>query len=170
MLRVRLLLLALVGLGLLAAKAGASGPDAAISRAAVAPFQDALRHDAAALCGDLVPAVAAELVPGVSPASGCTAAASREFASTAPNEPLAEAGLSLDPTVKDLEVDGQRATLELSFTFVRPVSVKPGTTASTINSVGPIELDLEEVGGAWLVSSRATLGTVPGCLLPKPRR
>jgi Cytochrome c len=54
-----------------------------------------LRHDAAALCGHLVPAVAAELVQGAAPAVGCAVAASREFALTAPNEPPAEAGLSL---------------------------------------------------------------------------
>ncbi len=169
MLRVRLLVLPLLGLSLLAAKATASGPEAAITRAAVAPFQDVLRHDAGALCGDLVPAVAAELVQGAAPAVGCAVAASREFALTAPNEPPVEAGLSLEPTVQDLEVVGQRATLKLSFTFVT-VTKKPGMTAATIHHAGPIKLDLEEVGGAWLVSSRARLATVPGCYLPKPRR
>jgi hypothetical protein len=165
----RLLLLPLLGLSLLAAKALASGPEAAITRAAVAPFQDALRHDAVALCGDLVPAVAAELVPGPAAASGCTAAASGEFALTAPNEPPADPGLSLKPTVEDLEVAGQRATLKLSFIF-ETVTKKPGATVVAIHYARPVKLDLEEVGGAWLVSSRARLATVPGCDLPKPRR
>jgi hypothetical protein len=169
--RARLLLLPLLGLSLLAAKALASGPEAAITRAAVAPFQDALRDDAAALCGDLVPAVAAELVQGSAAAGGCNAAASGEFALTAPNEPPADPGLSLKPTVEDLEVAGQRATLKLSFTFLTlTVTKKPGLTVYAIHHAGPIELDLEEVGGAWLVSSRARLATVPGCYLPKPRR
>jgi hypothetical protein len=165
----RLLLLPLLGLSLLAAKAMASGPEAAITRAALAPFQAALRHHAAALCGDLAPAVAAELVRGSSAAGGCVAAASREFASTAPNEPPAEPGSSWEPTVRDLEVVGQRATLQLSFTFDTETK-KRGLTTVAIHVVGPIKLQLEEVGGAWLVSSRATLATAPGCLLAKPRR
>jgi len=171
MLRARLLLLPLLVLSVLAAKATATanGPEAAITRAAAAPFQDALRHDAAALCGDLVPAVAAELVQGAAPATGCTAAASRQFALTAPDEPPAEPGLSLEPSVQDLEVVGQRATLKLSFTFVT-FTKQPGSTTGAIHHAGPIELDLEEVGGAWLVSSQARLGTVAGCRLSKPRR
>jgi mono/diheme cytochrome c family protein len=167
--RARLLLLPLLGLSLLAAKAVASGPEAAITRAAVAPFQDALRHDAAALCADFVPEVAAELVEGSAAAGGCTAAASGEFALTAPNEPPADPGLSLQPTVQDLEVAGQHATLKLSFIF-ETVTKKRGTTVVGIHPAGPFKLDLEEVGGAWLVSSRARLATVPGCYLPKPRR
>jgi hypothetical protein len=174
--RARLLVLPLLGLSLLAAKAMASGPEAAsggpeaaITRAAAAPFQDALRHDAATLCGDFVPAVAAELVHGTAGAGGCTAAASREFALTAPNEPPTATGLSLTPTVHDLEVAGQHATLELSFTFLT-ISKKPGTTKVAIHHAGPIKLGLKEVGGAWLVSSRARLSTVPGCRLPKPDR
>jgi hypothetical protein len=172
--RARLLLLPLLGLSLLAAKALASGPksagpEAAITRAAVAPFQDALRHDAAALCGDLVPAVAAELVQGSAAAGGCTAAVSGELALTAPNEPPADPGLSLKPAVQDLEVAGQHATMKLSFIFLT-VTKKPGLTTTAIHHAGPIKLDLEEVGGTWLVSSRARLGTVPGCDLPKPRR
>jgi hypothetical protein len=170
------LVLPLLGLSLLAAKAMASGPEAAsggpeaaITRAAAAPFQDALRHDAATLCGDFVPAVAAELVHGTAGAGGCTAAASREFALTAPNEPPTATGLSLTPTVHDLEVAGQHATLELSFTFLT-ISKKPGTTKVAIHHAGPIKLGLKEVGGAWLVSSRARLSTVPGCRLPKPDR
>jgi hypothetical protein len=167
--RARLLVLPLLGLSLLAAKALASGPESAITRAAVAPFQDALRHDAAALCGDLVPAVATELVQGSAAAGGCTVASSGEFALTAPNEPPADPGLSLKPTVQDLEVAGQRATLKLSFIF-ETVTKKPGLTVVAIHHAGPIKLDLEEVGGAWLVSSRARLATLPGCYLPKPRR
>jgi hypothetical protein len=165
----RLSVLPLLGLSLLAAKARASGPEAAITRAAIAPFQDALRHDAAALCADLVPAVAAMLVDTAAAADGCTAAASGVFALTAPNEPPAEPGLSLEPAVEDLEVLGQRATLKLSFTFVT-VTKKPGLTTAAIHHAGPIKLELEEVGGTWLVSSRARLATVPGCRLPKPRR
>jgi hypothetical protein len=75
----------------------------------------------------------------------------------------------LEPTVQDLEVAGQRATLRLSFTFLT-VTKKRGLTTTAIHYAGPIKLDLEEVGGAWLVSSRARLATVPGCRLPKPRR
>ncbi|HTU77899.1 MAG TPA: c-type cytochrome [Solirubrobacteraceae bacterium] len=75
----------------------------------------------------------------------------------------------MEPTVQDLEVVGQRATLKLSFTFIT-VAKKPGLTTATIHHAGPIKLDLEEAGGAWLVSSRARLATVPGCYLPKPRR
>jgi len=169
MLSVRLLILPFLGVSVLAGQATARGPEAAITRAAIAPFQDALRHDAAALCGDLVPAVAAELVEGSAAAGGCANAASREFALTAPNEPPPDARLSLEPTVQDLEVVGQRATLKLSFTFIT-VAKKPGLTTATIHHAGPIKLDLEEAGGAWLVSSRARLATVPGCYLPKPRR
>jgi hypothetical protein len=167
--RARLLALPLLGLGLLAANATASGPEAAITRAAVAPFGDALRHDATALCADLVPAAAAELVETAAPAGGCTVAASREFAVTAPNEPPADAGVSLEPTVRDLEVAGQHATLKLSFTFVT-VTKEPGTTTAVIHHAGPIKLELEAVGGTWLVSSRARLATVPGCRLARPRR
>ncbi len=169
MLSARLFILPFLGLSLVAAKATANGPEAAITRAAVAPSQDVLRHDAAALCGDLVPAVAAELVQGAAPAVSCTAAAIREFALTAPTEPSPEPGLSLEPTVQDLEVVGQRATLKLSFTFIT-VTKKLGLTTATIHHAGPIKLDLEEVGGVWLVSSRARLATVPGCYLPRPRR
>jgi hypothetical protein len=168
MFSLRLLILPLLVLSVVAGKATASGPEEAIVRAAIAPYQDALRHDAAALCGDLVPAVASELVQGNLPAVGCTAAASRDFALTAPNEPRAEAGLSVNPTVQHLEVAGQHATVGLSFTFVT-VTEKSETTKAVIHSAGSIKLDLEEVGGAWLVSSRARLGTLSGCRLPKPR-
>jgi hypothetical protein len=169
MLNTRALIVPFLGLSLLAGKATAGAPEAAIARAAVAPFQDALRRDAVALCGDLAPAAASELVPGVAPAGGCAAAVSGEFALTAANEPPADAGFSLKPTVRDLEVAGQRATLELSFIF-ETVTEKPGISTIAIHHAGPIKLDLEEVGGAWLVSSRAKLSTVPGCLLPKPRQ
>jgi hypothetical protein len=169
MLRARLLVLPLLGLSLLATKAAASAPEAAITSAAVAPFQAALRHDAAALCGALTPAVAGELVQGSASAGGCVPAASREFALAAPDEPSPEPGLSLSPKVQDLEVVGQRATLKLSFTFDTETK-KRGLTTVAIHVAGPFKLDLEEVNGAWLVSSRARLATLPGCLLAKPRR
>jgi hypothetical protein len=168
--RARLLVLPfLLGLSLLAAKGTASGSEASVTRAALAPFQDALRHDAAALCGALVPAVAAELVQGSARAGGCTAAVSREFALTGPDEPPVETGLSLKPAVEDLEVVAQHATLKLSFTFIT-LTNKPGLTTAAIHHAGPIKLDLEKVGGARLVSSPAKLATLPGCLLSKPRR
>jgi hypothetical protein len=170
MLPARLLLLpSLAALSLLGASAPAGGPEAAITRAAAAPFQDVLRHDGAGLCAAFVPAVAARLVHGAAPGVGCEAAVSHDFALTAANEPSTEAGSSFDPTVRNIEVAGQHATVKLSFTFVTTVAGKPGTTKVGIHSEGSIKLELEETGGAWLVSSQATLGTVPGCLLPKPR-
>jgi hypothetical protein len=169
MLSARLLIMPFLGLSALAGKPAVSGPEAVITRAAIAPFQDALRHDAAALCGDLAPVVAAELVRGAAPSVGCTAAASRDFALTAPDEPPAEADLSLTPTVQHLEVAERHATVELSFTFVTDTE-KSGKPTAIIHSAGPIKLELEEVGGTWLLSSRATLATLPGCRLPKPRR
>jgi len=99
-----------------------AGPEAVIARAAAAPFQDALRHDAGALCGDLVPRVAAEAAPSV----GCTSAASRDFAAVAPNEPRGDACLSLTPAVQHLQVVGRHATLTLRFTFVT-VTEKSGS-------------------------------------------
>jgi hypothetical protein len=113
--------------------------------------------------------VAAELVQGAAPVGGCAAAAKREFSLTALNEPPVEPGVSLNATVENLDVVAQRATLELSFTFFT-TSRKPGITTIAFHHAGPIKLDLEEVGGAWRVSSRARLETVPGCHLAKPRR
>jgi hypothetical protein len=169
MLRARLLVLPLLGLTPFVAKAGATSPVAAITRAAAAPFQDALRHDAAALCSDFTPAVAAALAEAPTQARSCIAAASRDFASTGPNEPSPAPGLSVTPTVQDLEVVGQSATLKLSFTFETEAR-KPGLTTVTIHHAGPIKLDLDELNGIWLVSSRARLTTLSGCLLAKPRR
>ena len=143
--------------------------EAAITRAATAPLRDALRHDAGALCGDLVPAVAANLVSGAAPTVACTAAASRDFALAAPNEPRADAGLSLSATALHLEVAGKHAAVTLGFTFVT-VTEQSGVTKASIHVGGPLRLQLEEVGGVWLVSSPARLVTVPGCRLPKPQR
>jgi Cytochrome c len=169
MLRVRLALLPLLGLGLLAGPATASAPESAIAHAAVAPYQDVLRHDAAALCGDLTPAVAAELFRTALPSAECSADASRVFASTAQDEPPADPGLTLQPSVTHLEVAGQHAKLTLGFQY-RTAAKKHGLTMVEIHYARPVKLELEEIGGRWLVSSQATLGTVPGCRLAKPHR
>jgi Cytochrome c len=169
MLRARLALLALLGFSVLAGTATASAPEAAITHAAVAPYQDVLRHDAVTLCGDLTPAAAAELFRAAAPIPECSAAASRVFASTARDEPRADPGLTLEPSVTHLEVAGQHAKLTLGFQY-RTVAEKREMTTITIHYARPVKLELEEVGGRWLVSSQATLGTVPGCHLLKPRR
>jgi hypothetical protein len=169
MLRVRLALLPLLGLGLLAGPATASTPEPAITHAAIAPYQDVLRRDAAALCEDLTPAVAAELSRTAMPTTECSADASRVFASTAQDEPLASSDLTLEPSVTHLEVTGQHAKLTLSFQY-QTVVKKPGLTMVAIHYARPVKLELEEVSGRWLVSSQATLGTVPGCRLAKPHR
>jgi hypothetical protein len=173
MLSVRLALLPLLGLGVLAgtALAGttASAPESAITHAAVAPYQDLLRRDAAALCGDLTPTVAAELFRMAEPTAECSADASRVFASTAQDEPLADPDLTLELSATHLEVTGQHAKLTLGFQY-QTVAKEHGLTMVTIHYGRPVKLELEEVGGRWLVSSQATLGTVSGCRLAKTHR
>jgi hypothetical protein len=169
MLRTRLALLPLLGLSVLAGPAIASAPESPITRAAVAPYQDLLRHDAVALCGDLAPTVAAELFRTAALTTECSADASRVFASTAQDEPSADPDLTLEPSVTHLEVTGQHAKLTLSFQY-QTVVKKPGLTIVAIHDARPVKLELEEVGGRWLVSSQATLGSVPGCHLVEPRR
>jgi len=58
--------------------------------------------------------------------------------------------------------------LSLRFTFLTTTH-KPGRTNVLIHSAGPLKLELEEVGGVWLMASRARLGAVPGCRRAKPR-
>jgi mono/diheme cytochrome c family protein len=168
MLSARLALLPLIGLSVLAGPAAASAPESAITHAAIAPYEDVLRHDAVALCGDLTPEVAAELFRTAVPTTECSADASRVFASSAQDEPRADPDLTLEPSVTHLEVAGQHAKLTLSFQYLT-VAKKREVSMVTVHYASPVKLQLEEVSGHWLVSSRATLGTVPGCRLAKPR-
>jgi Cytochrome C oxidase, cbb3-type, subunit III len=151
--RAATLALVLLGVASLNAPAVASDPEASsqeasIAAAAIAPLRDALARNAAALCADFVPSVAAQLVPTAAPSVGCQAAAEQVFASAAPDEPptLETPVLGHALKVERLEVTGTRATI-------------------TIDPTAPLTVKLEELGSSWLVSSDARLGAIVGCRL-----
>jgi hypothetical protein len=153
--RVVALALSLLAVASLSAQAVASESDASstgavIANAAIAPLRDALSRNASALCADFVPSVAATLVSTAAPGASCQAAAEQVFAATAPNEPpsLGAPVLEHAPKVDHLELAGAHATI-----------------TTTIGLSGRLTVELEELGGSWLVSSPARLATIAGCRL-----
>lgn len=141
MLRTRILVVSLLGLGLLGGTAAQAGPDGPIARAAAALYQDVLRRNAAALCSDITPSEAAQLVPSSAPGAACEAAASAVFASTAPNEPSPAGEVSVGATVKQLELSGRHATATVLLTH-RRILQRPGRVVVRIRSVGALKLEL----------------------------
>jgi mono/diheme cytochrome c family protein len=163
-----MLALPFLALGLLGGKATTVSPQAAIGSATAAPYRDILRRDAAALCADLAPTVAAQLVQGAAPGIGCETAAKRVFAETAPSEEPANDGISVEPIVKHLQLTGQHATVKVSFRVIKATKRHRNVTVE-IGESGTLTLDLEEVSGSWLVSSRAKLAAIAGCRRAAPR-
>jgi mono/diheme cytochrome c family protein len=154
--RAAILALVLVGVVSLSAPAGATSPEASsveasIAEAAVAPFRDALAHNAAALCGDFTPSAAAQLVAGAAPGVSCQAAAEHVFASAAPNQPLTPEAppLGHPAKVEHLEIAGTHATI-------------------TIDVTAPLTVKLEQLDGTWLVSSDGRLGAISECQVHSP--
>jgi hypothetical protein len=168
MLRFSMLALSFLGFGLLGAKVTSVSPEAAIGRAAAAPYRDVLRRDATSLCADLVPAVAAQLVKGAAPGSNCEAAARQVFAETTRGEEPPSGGVSVKPVIKHLELTGQRATVKIALKTMK-ASRHHGTTAVQIGETGTLTINLEEVSGRWLVSSPAKLAAIIGCHGIPPR-
>jgi mono/diheme cytochrome c family protein len=162
MLPIRLLAVPLASLALFGIAKGADNPDAAITRAAVAPFRDELLRDAPALCSDLTPTVAAMIAPQAAPGTSCEQAVQDIFAATAATPLPRSAILSLQATASDLRIDGRRATGVFSL-LTNEVSEHGSMTTDALVNLGRYRLDLEEVGGRWLVSSDARLATIPEC-------
>jgi mono/diheme cytochrome c family protein len=155
--RAAILGLMLVGIVGLSVAASASSPEAGsteatIAEAAVAPMRDVLARNAAALCGDFVPSVAARLVSGAAPGASCQMAVEHIFASATSNEftsvydPLP----GHPPTVEHLEVTGTHATI-------------------TVDLHAPLTVKLEQLDGSWLVSSPGRLGAISECQIRSPR-
>jgi hypothetical protein len=168
MLRTWVLALPFLGLGLLGGKVAAGDPEATIGSAAAAPYRDVLKRDAAALCGDFVPVVAAQLVQGATPGTSCEAAVRQVFAETAPNEEPPNGGVSVEPVVKHLELAGQHATVKVVFKTTKTTR-HSGNVTVQIGESRTLTLDLEEVGGRWLVSSQTKLATIVDCRRVAPR-
>jgi hypothetical protein len=164
MLRARLLVVPLAGLALFGFAGAPSGPEAAITSAAVAPYRDELLRDAPALCSDLTPPVAAMVVPGTPPGTSCEQAVQQIFAVVAPPRLPREVVLSLRASAGHLKISGRRATGIFSLT-ANETTKRHGMTTVVIDSLGAFRLSLEEVAGRWLVSSKARLLAVPDCQL-----
>lgn len=164
MLLARLLAVPLAGLALFGLAGTASGPDAAITSAAAAPYRDELLRDAPALCSDLTPPVAAILVPGTPPGTSCEQAVQQIFAVIAPPRLPREVVLSLRASASHLKISGRHATGTFSLT-ANETTKRHGRTTVAINPLGTFRLSLEEVAGRWLVSSKARLFAVPDCQL-----
>ena len=164
-----MLALPLVGLALLEGRVAASSPEASIVSAAAAPYTDVLKRDATALCADLVPAVAAQLVRGSAAGSDCEVAVGQIFAETAQSEESANGGVSVQPVVKHLEFTGQHATVKIAFKATKTTK-RHGTTVVQFGESGTMTINLEEVSGRWLVSSPARLAAITGCRRITPPR
>lgn len=83
MLGARLFAVPLAGLAMFGLAGSHSGPNAAITSAAVAPYRDELLRDAPTLCSALTPTVAAMVVPDAPPGASCEQAVQQIFAATA---------------------------------------------------------------------------------------
>jgi hypothetical protein len=164
MLLARLLAVPLAGLALFGFAGAPSGPGAAITSAAVAPYRDELLRDAPALCSDLTPRVAAMLVSGTPPGTSCEQAVQQIFAAIAPPRLPREVVLSLRASAGHLKISGRHATGTFSLT-ANETTKRRGRTTVVILPLGTFRLSLEEVAGRWLVSSKARLLTVPDCQL-----
>lgn len=164
----RSLAAALAGLALFGVANAASGPNAAIVGAAVAPFRDELLRDAPALCSDLAPAAAATVVPGTPRGETCRQAVQGIFAQASPANALPRGSvLSLHTNVGHLKVEGARATGIFSLTTSETIK-RHGMPATAIVFLGRYRLGLEETAGRWLVSSPARLVAVDDCTLRPP--
>jgi hypothetical protein len=169
MLRARLLTAPLAGLALLGLAGAPSGPDAAITSAAVAPYRDALLRDAPALCSDLAPKAAAKVVPGTPPGTSCEQAVQQIFAAAAsPRVPRAVAR-SLRANASHLKVSGRHAAGTFLLT-ASETTKRHGRTTVVIRLLGTFRLSLEELAGRWLASSQARLTAIPDCLLHRSGR
>jgi hypothetical protein len=164
MLLARVVAVPLAGLALLGLAGAPSGPDAAITSAAVAPYRDELLRDAPALCSDLAPPVAAMLVPGTPPGTSCEQAVRQIFAATASSRLPRAVVLSLRASAGRLKISGRHATGTFSLT-ASETTKRHGRTTVVIDPLGAFRLSLEEVAGQWLVSSKARLLAVPDCQL-----
>ncbi|HEY2768267.1 MAG TPA: c-type cytochrome [Solirubrobacteraceae bacterium] len=169
MLSARLLAVPLIGSALFGFAGAPSGPDAAITRAAVAPYRDELLRDAPALCSDLAPEVATTLVQGTPPGASCEQAVRQIFAATTPPTTPHEVVLSLQASVAHLKIGEHHATGVFSLT-ANETTKRHGRTAVIVRLLGTFRLGLEEIGGRWLVSSQARLAAVPDCQLNHSRR
>jgi mono/diheme cytochrome c family protein len=131
---------------------GGSGTRAAVTRAALAPFEAFVRRDAGALCADFTPSVAAELVPNAPAGSTCESAVGESLASTAPQEPPLAT-----PSVSDVHWQGDHAWASVLFTKVS------GPANEKLVGLETVSVTLERIAGRWLLATRARLGSIAGC-------
>ncbi len=171
MLRPRLLALPLAGVALFGvthavlASQAASNQRAAITRAALAPYREELLRDAAGLCGSLTPGAAATIVSEAEPGTSCVENVQRIFAATA-TEPLElprTAVLGMSARANELRVDGQHASGVFSLVATETAE-RHRTQVVRILRLGSYELDLQRLGGRWLVSSPAHLVETTECV------
>ncbi|MFI4991325.1 MAG: hypothetical protein ACHQHO_10495 [Solirubrobacterales bacterium] len=127
---------------------GATNERSAIQHAVRAPFQDLRRHDARALCGDFIPAVAADLTAR---GRSCAARVEQLFhRSSSETEYLPSHSLLLPGrvTVTSIHRYGDRATAD---------SVGPGSPGLVRH------WQLARVDGRWRVATPATLQLQSDC-------
>ena len=167
MLHARLWAVPLAGLGLFGLAGAPSGPDAAITSAAVAPYRDELLRNAPVLCSDLTPQVAAMVVPDAPPGTNCEQAVQQIFAATASPRVPRDLVLSLRANAGHLKISGHHTTGTFSLT-ANETTKRHGRTTVVIHQVGTFRLSLEEIAGRWLVSSKVRLTAVPDCQLNPP--
>ncbi len=130
---------------------GATNERGAIQHAVRAPFRDLRRHDAAALCGDFVPAVAADLT---TPGGSCAVRVERLFHLSSSDAEYVSARGLLSPgrvTVISIRRDGDRATAD---------SVGPGSPGIMRH------WQLALIEGRWRIATPATLQLHSDCRHP----
>lgn len=130
---------------------GATNERGAIRHAVRAPFQDLRRHDARALCGDFVPAVAADLT---TPGGSCAVRVARLFQLSSSDAEYVPAQGLLSPgrvTVTSIRRDGDRASAD---------SVGPGSPGILRH------WQLALVKGRWRIATPATLQLHSDCRHP----
>jgi hypothetical protein len=125
---------------------GASEVRKQIGQAVRAPYEAVAHRDAAALCADFTPPVAAGLVADAPTGSTCEQAVAHVFALTAPYEPSPPASLPEDWAVTHVAWHGDHATALL-------VYGKQGSTSFA----------LQKIAGRWLIATRARVVAVAGC-------
>ena len=158
------LISALTGATWALSAAGATVDREALIVKALAPTQALLERNATALCAAFTPDVAAELVRGAPPGADCATAAASVFAATAANEPAPPPGSRvLAAGFVQVEVHGSSATVSYL-----PGFIPAGAGAAIGGHTEPIEMELRELGGHWLVSSPALVAALPGCRLHTP--
>jgi hypothetical protein len=128
----------------------------------VAPYQRLFDQDAAGFCSSLTPTAAAHVGVGAAPDSGCQAAVEGALAAATSGEVSPGTRSYFHGWARHVVVVGPHARAEVHFYFTR-ITEEPGRASARFGVARPVDVDLELLGGRWLVSSPVGLTTKPGC-------